>query len=113
MNRPLTVLVCGSRSFNDRARVYRALDGLPVVHLVHGGASGADAIADEWAKERRIPVQAFPARWKEYGAAAGPIRNTQMLRQAKPDVVVAFPGGKGTRDMCKKAAREGIPIVYP
>jgi hypothetical protein len=36
-----------------------------------------------------------------------------MLRQAKPDVVVAFPGGKGTRDMCKKAAREGIPIVYP
>jgi hypothetical protein len=50
-----------------------------------------------------VPVIEFPANWKVYGRAAGPIRNMKMLLEGKPDLVVAFPGGIGTADMVKKA----------
>lgn len=33
---------------------------------------------------------------RDYGKAAGAIRNQQMLDEGKPDLVVAFKGGRGT-----------------
>ncbi|MBR0908260.1 hypothetical protein [Bradyrhizobium liaoningense] len=63
-----------------------------------GVRSSADACADRWARSRHIDVQAFPAAWVRHGNAAGPIRNGQMLRDGKPGLVVAFPGGRGTRN---------------
>lgn len=118
--RPVVVLVCGGRDYRDMDRVYEVLDGLgPVVQVVHGDCRGgttdrrgADHWAEVWAADRGIPWAAYPARWEADGLAAGPRRNARMLREAKPDLVVAFPGGKGTRDMVKKASNAGLPIVY-
>ena len=79
--------------------------------LVHGNAPGADEIAEKWAKKNQVMYLGVPAPWKLLGNRAGPIRNSYMLKKAKPDVVIAFPGGRGTQDMYGKAKRSGIAIM--
>jgi hypothetical protein len=34
-----------------------------------------------------------------------------MLNEGKPDLVVAFPGGRGTADMVKRARAAGIELI--
>jgi hypothetical protein len=42
---------------------------------------------------------------------AGPIRNQRMLVEGKPDLVVAFPGGKGTAGMVTLARNAGVDVI--
>lgn len=35
-----------------------------------------------------------------------------MITDGKPDIVVAFPGGRGTRDMCMDAAKFKIKTLF-
>lgn len=111
-----TVLVCGGRDFADETRVFNGLeyfdqscDG-PITKLIHGGAQGADALAAEWASKSNVPAQCFAANWRKYGKRAGPLRNQRMLDEGKPDFVLAFPGGKGTADMIRRAEDRLIRI---
>lgn len=111
------VLVCGGRKFAERELAFAVLSQLhrdePISCIIHGDQTGADTIAKEWAVETGILHQPFPANWALYGnLAAGPIRNRQMILHGKPDLVIAFPGGKGTADMVRQAMRAAIP-VYP
>jgi hypothetical protein len=111
-----SVLVCGGRDYIDVDRVYGVLDTLHAERhfsmLIHGAARGADSLAASWAKLfPEIKIVPFPADWHTYGNAAGPIRNRQMLREGKPDLVVAFPGGTGTADMVKIARSAGVEII--
>ena len=55
---------------------------------------------------------AFPAEWKKHGKAAGPIRNRKMLQDGKPDLVLAFPGGRGTANMVELATDAGIRVMH-
>lgn len=48
------------------------------------------------------------ADWNLYGKAAGAIRNTAMLDDHTPTLVVAFPDGKGTANMVRQAMARGI-----
>jgi hypothetical protein len=57
-----------------------------------------------------VPIDVYVAQWKKHGRAAGPIRNQRMLDEGKPDLVVAFPGGRGTADMIRRAERAGVPV---
>lgn len=86
-------------------------DGVGVAAVIHGDAKGADKASGRWALEQGIPVYAFPADWQKHGRAAGPIRNLQMLAEGQPDLVVAFPGGRGTGDMVARAMAAGIPVL--
>lgn len=103
-------LVCGGRDFRDEKLMNDAMyqmattRGFPRL-IVHGGAKGADALAGKLASELDIPVKVYPADWHKDGKAAGPIRNSRMLKEEQPDLVVAFPGGRGTADMVAKATR--------
>jgi hypothetical protein len=81
------------------------------IRLISGHAPGADTMAEEWAFERCIPIYIFPTRWDGHKKAAGFIRNQQMLDEGKPDLVVAFPGGRGTADMITRAKKAGIKII--
>jgi hypothetical protein len=108
------VLVCGGRDFFDNRAVsdcLNALDPRPAV-LINGGAPGADRAAWLWAK-RQPDVQClvFNADWGIHGKAAGPIRNQRMLDEGKPTLVVAFPGGRGTADMVRRARAAGVPVL--
>jgi hypothetical protein len=107
----MRVLVCGGRDFNNRLFLAATLDSIgPITCLIHGGAPGADTLAANWADSMNIPVELHLADWKKYGLAAGPRRNAEMLAKGKPDLVVAFPGGKGTADMVRRAKAKGVPV---
>ena len=99
----MIVLVTGGRRYSNRLYVFKILDKIHdrvgITLLVHGGASGADSLAGEWAESRGVPVRVFAADWDRYGYRSGPVRNAQMLREAKPRLCVAFRGGRGTADM--------------
>lgn len=123
------VLVCGGRNYSDRRKVFNTLDEickkrgwitepdrygnwLPRIHIIHGGSSGADEFADEYAVVSWCELTVFGAYWEMHGNAAGPIRNQRMLDEGNPDLVVAFPGGRGTADMIARAERAGVEIIH-
>lgn len=103
----MNVVVGGGRYMTDRGFVHRTLDALHALYgitrLAHGGCTGADLLAAEWAIEHGIVTVQYEARWNEEGRAAGPKRNRRMLEQEKPDLVIAFPGGTGTRNLTQQA----------
>jgi hypothetical protein len=114
------LLVCGGRDYNDRDRVFAALDKVDskrkVMLVIHGAATGADTLADEWAQARGISRMPFPVTqddWKAYGRAAGPMRNAEIMRIAQPEACVAFPGGDGTADMTRRCELDGVPVWRP
>lgn len=110
----MRVLVCGGRTFKPGPGDYALLAGylMPGSVLIHGAAPGADTFAAEFAQGLGfVEIHAFPARWKELGKIAGPMRNTQMLKEGKPDIVLAFPGGRGTSNMIAQAKASGIQVV--
>lgn len=125
----MRVLVCGGRDYADQHWILTVLTCLhaktPVTTLIHGDAGetrtigeyvytvGADRLAGKWALASHVPVAVYPADWAKYGRSAGPRRNQQMLVEAKPDLVVAFPGGRGTKDMVLRAREAGVEIFEP
>lgn len=113
----MKVIVCGGRDFDNASAVCKALTAAhakrPITLLIEGGANGADKLAREWAKATGIPCETVHADWKRYGPAAGPIRNSKMLLDHKPDAVIAFPGGRGTADMVKIATQAGVKVWEP
>lgn len=81
------------------------------VAVIHGDARGADRLAGAVAEAAGVPIEKYPADWDKHGRGAGPIRNQRMLDDAKPDVVLAMPGGRGTADMIRRAQRAGVRVV--
>lgn len=111
-------LVCGGRDFNNRRFAFAYLDQLALHRgwprkVIHGNARGADLIGRDWALNAGVHVEAYAADWGKHGRAAGPVRNQVMLDQGKPDVVVAFGGGRGTDDMKRRADSHGVPVLAP
>lgn len=110
------ILVCGGRDYNNedcvRAILDRAHYANQIVALMQGSATGADTLAAQWARDRDIAeIITFHADWAQHGKAAGPKRNQLMLDVGKPDLVIAFPGGKGTANMVKLARAAGVPVT--
>jgi hypothetical protein len=121
------ILVTGSREWVDRVAIHDALATTLADHwvrdgryvLVHGGARGADHIADriwrDWIGDgyaSLLEPEVHYADWERYGKRAGMVRNAEMVN-AGADVCLAFPlgvsvGTRGCMDLAKKA---GIPVV--
>lgn len=113
----MRVLVTGGRNYRDTAAIDRELSSLhrkarhDCMRVIQGGADGADRLAREWCHRNFVTYLNFPADWKTHGKAAGPLRNARMIAEGKPDIVIAFPGGRGTADCVRKARAAGIPVV--
>ena len=106
----MRVLVCGGRDLGDRELVDRTLAPLGITLLIEGGAPGADTLAAEWAWENGVHTARVNALWERHGRAAGPLRNSAML-SLDPHLVVAFPGGRGTADMVRRAKAAGVTTL--
>lgn len=131
----MKVLVCGGRTYEDSDTLSLVLDTIHVSvgieRIIHGDAGkfydypshysvpegalpgfwvGADKLAGQWARRRGVSESFHKADWKKYGRKAGPIRNQYMLDHHQPDLVVAFPGGRGTADMVKRAKAGGYKV---
>jgi hypothetical protein len=123
----MRVIVCGGRDYGKNPDgsnndieidfLFNTLTDLLIKHtdmlVIQGSARGADRLAKNWAEFINVPVVSFPADWDRYGRNAGPIRNLQMIQEGKPDLVVAFRGGAGTRNMIKQAMQHNIEVVTP
>lgn len=114
--RNIVVQITGGRDYAERETVYRALDGLHKAHCItlvrHGCARGADTLAGAWACARGIAQDKHPADWEAYGKAAGAIRNRAMLNASpKAALLLAFPGGKGTKNMITICQTAKLPII--
>lgn len=118
------VIVCGSRKYNWNWR-HRVDQYLNLVHaanpellvVVGGCYSGADAYASSWAASNKVPCHTYFADWEGLGPSAGPIRNSKMLEDGAEQVAAFWlPSvdrydNRGTRDLCAKAHRAGIPVL--
>jgi hypothetical protein len=110
------IIVCGGRDYTDSDRARAALDAAhaksPIAVIVHGGAPGADTIAKHWARDHGILRDEFQADWQGLGRGAGPIRN-QAMADSGAHGCIAFPGGRDTADMHRRAQAAGIPVWKP
>jgi hypothetical protein len=119
------VIVCGGRDWSDVESVHSELrylmstNGTPM-YVIHGACpTGADAIADAWAKDPEnanwgcygVRLKRYPADWNKHGKSAGPRRNQQMADDGA-ELCLAFWDGasRGTLDMITRAAKAGIPV---
>jgi len=68
-------------------------------------------LAHDWARARMIQVRCYNADWQRHGRGAGPIRNQAMLDDGKPHLVIAFPGGRGTVDMIRRAKAAAVAVA--
>lgn len=126
----MRIAVTGGRTYSDRKRVEETLNQIhaatPLDVLIHGAASGVDTLARDWAIKNGVPHDPYPAAWddidalpcrirfrnrKPYNALAGFTRNTRMILQGVPHLVVCFSGGTGTQHMRGQALRHGVPIL--
>jgi hypothetical protein len=112
----MKLLVTGGREYADEATVERCLSAIhevrPIRVLIHGGARGADRLCAAWAKEWGMEERRFLPQWGKYKRDAGVMRNKQMLIEGAPDLVMAFPGKTGTKDMVARVLRAGKPILF-
>lgn len=120
--------VTGGRDYDDRAAVLNALADLPRdAVLVQGEAAGADSLArDVWAGFLGREQEPHPADWSgpcrpscapghrrrdgSYCPAAGVYRNQEMVDSGL-DLVIAFPGGRGTADMVRRSLAAGVKVI--
>lgn len=114
----MRVLICGGREFNDMKAVSREMAKVRdwyggISCVIEGGARGADYLGKLWAEREGIPVFECRANWNRFGKRAGHVRNGWMIEHGKPDVVVAFPGGRGTENMLAQAAKAELLIWTP
>jgi hypothetical protein len=123
------VLLCGSRRWPWPQTVETVLDRLAARYgerlvVIEGAAAGADYAAHLWCEHHGLradrhrchPVdwhaerKARPGQWR----LAGPERNTRMLLQDRPSLIIAFhdhfdPGSGGTSDMCLRGLLREVP----
>jgi hypothetical protein len=109
----LRILVTGSRDWDDWAPVSEAFTGIcgSQVTVVHGGARGADEMADTEASLRGCTIEIHRADWNKHGRAAGLIRNREMV-DAGADICLAFIRNKsrGATHCADYAESRGIPV---
>lgn len=117
------VLVCGGRDFNNKDLLWKTLDNLfidegdmlpnpnKISCIIQGGARGADLLADGWAVSNWVKSETYKPDWDTYGKSAGYRRNKDMLEKGKPDLVIAFPGGKGTKMMVDISNKAKVEVI--
>ena len=133
----MKVIIAGDRECIDYDLLERSIkeSGFDITEIVSGGARGADALGEMWAKKNNVPVKKFPAKWddikakgavvkvrenpwthkkEKYNTNAGFTRNSEMILYA--DAVIALqPNGKtpGTQHTIKEAIKKGLSVyVY-
>lgn len=131
------VIICGPRDFTDYKELLKAVEGsgFKISEVVHGAATGADTLGDDFAAEYGLKCVKFPADWKnikaddaeiatnqwgqKYNKNAGFSRNKKMAEYVaescsndglKPGCIAIKMKTGGTEDMIKKAKEFGLEV---
>ena len=120
----MRLLITGSRKLSRAATLQGIAAGLQALHyaglpaptlLLHGGASGADLHAEDWAKANGLPTEVHAPDYQQHYPKAAPLERNRLL-VAKADAVLALyaPGRErkgGTWDTVQKAVAAGLPLA--
>ncbi len=79
--------------------------------LITGAQRGADLTAETIWRAWEGPYQGIPARWSVRGRGAGPERNMRIARDYKPDLLLHFPGGRGTASAVEWAEKFDVETI--
>ena len=121
----LRIIIAGSRDYNDYKYLKismknilerTSLEEVNKIKIISGTANGADQLGERFAKQFKLEVIKFPAKWDLYGKHAGYIRNEEMAKYSMEDnnygMLVAFWDGesRGTKHMINLANKHGLEV---
>ena len=101
----MRILVSGSRGWKDKETIQNALYKAVLAVLfaptiVHGGARGADSLAQEICEELHWKSEVHKADWNTFGRAAGYKRNREMAESGIAKALIFWDGtSPGTKHM--------------
>ena len=109
----MKILICGARDFDDKIIIDNFILSLSKdTVIIEGEAKGADSLARDCAIQHGLEVEKYPADWS-FGPRGGPVRNTRMLREGKPDIIIGYSKdiktSKGTKNMLTQGIKAGVP----
>lgn len=111
------VIIAGSRSFADYEKLKSICDSIlpnqysePRISILSGTSSGSDSLGERYANERGYTLNIYPANWEQYGKAAGPIRNRQMVEDADAAIIFWDGQSKGTKNLIEQANKRGLKV---
>lgn len=102
----------GGRDYTDEKTIARIFNYFRP-DIVHIGdcPTGLDNLVKNHCEFYGIKYFKYCANWNKHGKAAGPIRNKEMLVVAACDLLIAFPGGRGTTNCIKEAKKLGYIVL--
>lgn len=115
--RTFSVVIAGGRYYDDYDDAKAFIDECLKISCVKneivvlsGGAKGADALGERYAKENGFKIERHAADWKRYGRGAGPRRNAEMAK--KCDMLICFWDGesRGSKSMIEFAKKNGKKV---
>jgi hypothetical protein len=115
----MKVIIAGSRTITKYKEVEKSIKHAlfrfrgEITEVVSGGAKGVDKCGEQYAKKNKIPFIRFEANWREFGRAAGPMRNKKMAEYADALIAIWDGRSRGTRNMIDLAIEKNLQyFVY-
>ena len=88
----MKIAIIGSRDYENYTEMYNYIKSKininDISKVVSGGARGADAMGEWFAKENNIKTEIYLPDWNKYGRGAGFVRNKQIIENA--EIIFAF-----------------------
>ena len=108
----MKTIIAGSRDINDMELLLEAIkkSKFKITEVVSGCCKGVDALGEEWAVDKNIPIYWIPADWEKHQRAAGPIRNQRMAKYADQAIIIRFQYSKGSINMFEEMNKLKKPI---
>lgn len=85
-------------------------NAIPTV-IITGGAKGADALGEQWAKDHGIELKVLRPEYGKHGNKAPLIRNTEIVSECTHLLAFPHPQGSGTQDAIRKAEKMGKVVI--
>lgn len=106
------IVIAGGRDYDDYKGLCNVLNKIrwnKDDEIVSGTARGADSLGERYARENKIKLTRFPARWDQFGRKAGFTRNAEMAKYCTGGIVFWDGHSRGSRSMIYLLAKENKP----
>jgi len=90
--------------FTDRIAELHAKHNF--TEVIAGNEGGAERLGISWAERNGVRATQVERKPRE----TVPQRNARMLRDNRPDIVIAFGGGESTNALLVEAEKAGVPV---